>query len=315
MFKIKLHFQQLKNKIFLKKRGEKTSKTVDTSSLVWILFRMFSKMVILVFFGALILFPFYYMIAVSLMDNDVFTKTSEFHLVPKKLHWSNFTEAFQEGYWQAVMYSFLIASVSIVLKLIITLMMGYAFSMRKWWGKKLLWYFFLALLFIPEVALMSGQYKMIVKLEWHYGSRVLIGLFIPFIASVFSALMFKNAFETIPDMTKKACMIDGVTGIRYFVKVALPLITPTIWVVTILTAFAAWNSYMWPSLLLQGHDIQLIPTWVFKTGVGIGKESRLIFTIRMAGAVLAIVPMFIVFALMKNKIMNAVSRQGNAIKG
>ena len=318
MFKIKLFIQSLLNKRGLTKVSEKTSKQVDTSNAWWIITRLILKMFILIFFGAIVLFPFYYMIAVSLMDNDQFTAPVGNHISPEGgLHWGNFTDAFQEGYWKAIMYSFLITTISIILKLVVTLMMGYAFSMKTWFGKKILWILFLALMFLPEVALISGQYKMMVKLNWHTGLNVIAGLFVPFVASVFSAMMFRNAFEAIPDMTKKAAMIDGVVGIKYFVKVALPLITPTIWTVSILTAFAAWNSYMWPALLLQGQDIQTIPTWVFTTGRGVdlGGAPRLLYTVRMAGTVLAIIPMFIAFIFMRGRIMKTISRQGSAIKG
>ena len=316
MFRQRLKLQRRINKRKLTKKSEFTSKQVDTSAAWWIVTRLLLKLFILVFFGALILFPFYYMISVSLMGEDTYQKTSETHLVPKGFHWGNFTRAFEDGYWKAVMYSFLITTISILLKLVVTLLMGYAFSIRKWWGKQLFWYLFLALMFLPEVALLSGQYKMMVTLKWHTGINVLIGLFVPFVASVFSAMMFRNAFESIPDMTKKASMIDNVTGAKYFIKVALPLITPTIWTVSILTAFAAWNSYMWPALLLQGQDIQTIPTWVFTTGKSIiSTDTRLLYTVRMAGTVLAIVPMFIAFIIMRGRIMKSISRQGSAIKG
>ena len=316
MFKIKLTIQRLFQKSSVNKYSEKVGKQVDTASIWWIATRMLLKLLILVFFGAIVLFPFYYMIAVSLMGESTYQSTDAVALAPKKMHWGNFTDAFQEGYWDAILYSFAITAISVVLKLVVTIMMGYAFSLKQWIGKKILWTFFLGLMFLPEVALLSGQYKMMVNLNWHTGANVIIGLFVPFVASVFSAIMFRNAFMQIPDMTKKAAMIDGATGAKYFFKVALPMITPTIWTVSILTSFAAWNSYMWPALLLQGQDIQTVPTWVFTTGRSkIADDSQLIMTVRMAGTVLAVIPMFLVFIVMRGRIMKAISRQGNAIKG
>ena len=316
MFKQKLKLQTKLNKRALSKRSDITSKQIDTSSTWWIVTRLLLKVFILVFFGAIILFPFYYMISVSLMSEDNFTKPDNVSLAPKKFHWGNFVSAFEDGYWKAVLYSFIVTTISIILKLVVTLLMGYAFSLKKWWGKRVFWYFFLALMFLPEVALLSGQYQVTVKLGWDEGMNVIIGLFIPFIASIFSAYLFRNAFEAIPEMTKKAAMIDNVTGSKYFIKVAIPLITPTIWTAVILTAFAAWNSYMWPALLLQGEDIQTIPTWVFTTGeVQRGLQTELAYTIRMAGTVLAIVPMFVGFLLMRGRIMKSISKQGSAIKG
>ena len=316
MKRFKLKKYEYLQKIQNKKKFDRVSKKVDTSSIFWIITRSILKIFSLVFFGSLILFPFYYMIVTSLISEEAFRDPSSTTLATSTPHWGNYVDAFAQGYWSAIFYSFLTTSISIVLKLIVTMALGYAFSIKRWYGKKIMWYFFLSLMFLPEVALLSGQYKMMVNLGWHYGTSVILGLFIPFVASVFSAILFRNAFEAIPDMTKKAAMIDGVVGYRYFFKVALPMITPTIWTVSILTAFAAWNSYMWPALLLQGKDIQTIPTWVFTTGhSNIADENRIIMTIRMAGTVLAIIPMFIVFLFMRTKIMKSISKQESAIKG
>ena len=235
------------------------------------------------------------------------------HFFPKEAQWGNYLDAFKDGYWKAIFYSFAMVAATVVFKIFVTILMGYAFSLKKYKGKKAIWYFFLSLMMLPEVALMSGQYQMIVKLGWQAGSGILFGLFVPFVASVFSAVMFKNAFETIPDRTKEAAMVDGATNLTYFFRVALPMIRPTTLTVIILTAFASWNSYMWPALLLQGKDIQTIPTWVFLTGRD--AQGNLIMPIRMAGTVLAILPMLIVYFGFRGRIMKAISRQGSAIKG
>ena len=296
-----------------KKSSENVASQVRSRSLGWLIFSNIMKVFILVFFGTLVLFPFYYMVTSSLMTNAEATDPKGTHLFPKDAKWGNYLDAFKDGYWQAIMYSFAIVAITVVIKIFVTVLMGYAFSLKKYRGKKLIWLFFLSLMMLPEVALMSGQYQMIVKLGWQAGSGILLGLFVPFVASVFSAVMFKNAFESIPDRTKEAAMVDGATNLTYFLKVALPMIRPTTLTVIILTAFSSWNSYMWPALLLQGKDIQTIPTWVFQTGHDVNGD--LIMPIRMAGTVLAIAPMLLVYFVFRGKIMKAISRQGSAIKG
>ncbi len=313
MLKIKLKTQQKLRTLRVKKNAENVGSQVRTKSVAWLIISNLMKVFALVFFGALVLFPFYYMIATSLMTNAEATDTVKTHIAPETPQWGNFVDAFADGYWLAILYSFLIATVTIIVKLVITILLGYAFSIKKYKGKKVVWIFFLSLMMLPEVALLSGQYQMIVKLGWYYGSNVLLGLFIPFVASVFSAVMFKNAFETIPDRTKEAAMIDGASSMGYFFRVALPMIKPTTLTVIILTAFASWNSYMWPALLLQGKDIQTIPTWVFTTGKD--ANGQLLIPIRMAGTTLAIIPMLLVYFVFRGRIMKAISRQGSVIKG
>lgn len=313
MLRTKLRLQQKLRSVRLNKNAEKVGSQVKSKSVTWLVISNLLKLFVLVFFGALVLFPFYYMVASSLMTDTEAKDTLNTHLAPESPQWGNYVDAFADGYWSAIAYSFLIASVTILVKLVITLLLGYAFSIKKYRGKKFLWMFFLSLMMLPEVALLSGQYQMIVKLKWHYGVNILLGLFIPFVASVFSAVMFRNAFEAIPDRTKEAAMVDGSSSLGYFFRIALPMIQPTTLTVVILTAFASWNSYMWPALLLQGKDIQTIPTWVFTTGKD--ADGNMVMPIRMAGTVLAILPMLIVYFGFRGRIMKAISRQGSAIKG
>ena len=322
MFKEKLKLKVKLDKRKITERVEKMSSMHKEASVAWTIISFALKMFSLIFFGALILFPFFFMISNALM-NDIETQdTLNAHVVPEHgLHWENFSRAFEDGYWSALLTTLIVTAASIVLKLILTISMGYGFSYKKWWGKKIMWYFLISLMMIPEIALVVGQYKVAVKLNMHVGDQILIAMVLPFIAHIFSAFMFRNAFEAIPNRIKEAALIDGASEFKYFWKVALPMITPTIWTVVILTAFASWNSYMWPQLLTFGlaadEKKDVLGTWLFNTGkinVG-GEQQRLLMNVRLAAAILVTVPMIIIYFAFRTKIMKAISRQGNAIKG
>ncbi|WP_246004289.1 carbohydrate ABC transporter permease [Mycoplasma todarodis] len=315
---IKLRITNFLNKRKLQKVGEATSKMPGATSIIGDLAKLMAKVTIIGIFGLLILFPFYYMISGALMSYDEISDTHQVHLAPKTPHWENFTQAFQEGYWNAILLTALVTFLSIVIKIIITLLLGYAFSLPKWRGKKAVWFFFLSIMMLPEIALMSGQYTIVTQLDWREGPMLTASLFIPFIASVFSALMLRNAFEAIPSRTKEAAMVDGCSSIKYFFRIAIPMVTPTIWTVGILTAFAAWNSYMWPALLLANSaDTQVMSTWLFTTGKSNDANDTISLypNVRLAAAALAIIPMFLLYFGMRGKIMRTISRQGSAIKG
>ncbi len=319
MSRIKLKIYNLFNKAKLKKVGEKTSKMTGASSLMGDMTKLAGKIFIICFFGLIVLFPFYYMISGALMTYDEITDKRQSHLSPSIPQWSNFKAAMASGYWRAISLTALVTFLSIVLKIFITLMLGYAFSLPKWKGKKVLWYFFLSIMMLPEIALMSGQYAMVTKMDLREGGGLTISLFLPFIASVFSALMLRNSFEAIPTRTKEASMVDGCSNFKYFFKIAIPMITPTIWTVGILTAFAAWNSYMWPALLLSNSNgsKHVMSTWLFTTGKSNDANAQISLypNIRLAAAALAILPMFMIYFVMRRRIMRTISKQGSAIKG
>ncbi|WP_337899375.1 carbohydrate ABC transporter permease [Mesomycoplasma ovipneumoniae] len=279
------------------------------------------KFIVLFFFGILIVFPFYFMLVYSLSPEEQILDTRIPVYWPNHFAWDNFVKAAQSGYFAALGITILVTLISVVAKVFFSMTFGYAFSLRKWKFKQASWVAFLSILVLPETALLIGQYRIMVMLGWNDGFQSIFALTSPFVASVFSGFMFRNAFEEIPDRIKEASMVDGCSGIRYFFKVATPMISPTIWTVGILTAFSAWNSTLWPLLILQSNsaDLTTLNTWLLQK-VGVADETAQIpggyfKNIRMAGAILTILPMFIAYFVFRKRIMSAVSRQGSTVKG
>ncbi|WP_233091240.1 carbohydrate ABC transporter permease [Mycoplasmopsis gallinacea] len=268
------------------------------------------------------------MIVNSFFSNELAEDKDVVHLIPRDLetgeihfYFENYKKAFQEGYWRALVFTAAITAASIAGKTFFSMTFGYAFSLKQWRFKNAMWYFFLALLVLPELALLSQQYTVVSKLQWKDKDdafKILVALTIPFVASVFSGFMFRNAFEAISDSVRESAKIDGASELKFFVKIAIPMVKSTIWTVAILTAFASWNSYLWPSTVFDGRtDAPVLSIWLFTTGKDTegGEVSRLFINIRMAAAVIAISPLIIVYIFIRKRIMNAISRQGVATKG
>lgn len=229
----------------------------------------------------------------------------------------------QQGYVFSFLLTFCNVLISIALKIFVTLLLGYAFSLKKWYGKEFIWSILMALLILPEVALLAGQQWVVVQMNSALKPKDGGGLFfyqlfviaVPFIASVFNALMYRNAFEAIPGRIKEVAMIDGVVGYKYLFKIAIPMVSPTTLTIVILTTLASWNSYLWPSLV-AGTDYRVMSVWLFGVGRDTTTQDERVFdNIRMAGAILVILPMFVFYFLFRKRIMAAISRQGSTIKG
>lgn len=305
------------------KAAKSVGRRVESRSLISVLLINFIKVFILLFFGMIILFPFYYMISGSLMSNNEILHSGADNigndnpvLFPDDPQWENYGKAFAEGYWKAFAFSSSIMIIQIILKISICILMGYAFGRYEFKGKKTLWALFMLTLMVPEVAIMSGQYWVSKHM---IGTSNFIGMSIclvgPFTASIFTAYLFRNGFESIDDSVKEASLIDGVSGIRFFFVIAVPMIAPIIWTQIILTALASWNSYMWPSLLLATTtDIKTIPLWLFDIGTMDELGNTWSYTeIKLAGSFLAIIPTLAFYLIFRKRINMTVS--GSANKG
>ncbi|UCP02364.1 carbohydrate ABC transporter permease [Mycoplasmopsis bovis] len=327
MFGTKLRILQWWSNIKLRKNKDTTANQVRDNSVASLVTWSFLKIAVLVFFAAIVLFPFFYMLTISVMPKEQAEELqSHFSFWPKSWEWQNYIEASHgskdsKGYWYAFWLTFANVIFSIVLKIFVTMLCGYAFSLKKWRGKEFMWGFFISLLVLPEVALLFGQYKVVISLDNQFGvlksfMGAIAMIALPFVASIFNALMFRNAFEAIPGRIKEVAMVDGAVGARYLFKIAMPMVQPTTLTIVILTTLASWNSYLWPALLFTGSNYEIMSVWLFQVGrENIDNVTRIHQNVKMAGAVLVILPMFVFYFIFRKKIMSSISRQGSAIKG
>ncbi|MFZ8147893.1 carbohydrate ABC transporter permease [Mycoplasmopsis bovis] len=327
MFGTKLRIRQWWSNIKLRKNKDTTANQVRDNSVASLVTWSFLKIAVLVFFAAIVLFPFFYMLTISVMPKEQAEELqSHFSFWPKSWEWQNYIEASHgskdsKGYWYAFWLTFANVIFSIVLKIFVTMLCGYAFSLKKWRGKEFMWGFFISLLVLPEVALLFGQYKVVISLDNQFGvlksfMGAIAMIALPFVASIFNALMFRNAFEAIPGRIKEVAMVDGAVGARYLFKIAMPMVQPTTLTIVILTTLASWNSYLWPALLFTGSNYEIMSVWLFQVGrENIDNLTRIHQNVKMAGAVLVILPMFVFYFIFRKKIMSSISRQGSAIKG
>ena len=321
MLRLKLFIASLRSEKTLNKRKEVVLRMTRSESPQILILKWFLKTATILFFGGLIIFPFIFMIFTSLMPQDqVYGNPDAPGLIPDSYNWSNFAKSMADGYWFALLNTILVAALSISLQIIVSMLMGYGLAFKKFHGKKIIWYFLLSLLMLPQIALIVGQYVMVVRLGIQTGFASILAMVLPYAASIFSGYMFKNAFEAIPLRTKEAALLDGIGDFKFFAKIAMPMATPTAWTVGILTAFASWNAYMWPALLSVGaSDFRtVLGIWLFDTGKiydDSGSSLGVVMNLRMAAAIIVMAPLFIIYFAFRKRIMDAVAKRGSAIKG
>ncbi|WP_322958235.1 carbohydrate ABC transporter permease [Mycoplasmopsis felis] len=340
MFELKLKLHKILINKKLSRSQEKVSSQVIDSNPFSVFLSAASKLLVLCFFGVVILFPFFLMISISFMTDDEaqglsnnFRILSDFETGSTYYSgegldvrpWADvvqntYARALTSGYWKSVGITSLNVIVSVILKVLLTFLMGYAFSLRSWKVKGFVWFVALSLLVLPEVALLSGQYTVVIRTGLRSNLfTIVLAISLPFVSSIFNTVMYKNAFEAIPGRIKEVSLVDGAGGFKYLFKVAFPMVVPTTLTIVILTALASWNSYLWPSLILGSRsEYELISTWLFKAGLNPDDpdSNQAVFTnIKMAAAMAVIAPLFIFYLVFRKRIMGAISRQGSTIKG
>lgn len=258
------------------------------------------------------LFPFYWMINTSLKSMDEYLRITP-TFFPESMAWDNYRAAFEADYFARDMLNTLIVAVtSTGLSMVVIILAAFAFARLEFKGKNLVFTILLATMMVPGELFTISNFATVTTLKWTNSYTVLI---VPFLVSIFYVYLLRNAFMQIPDSLYYAAKVDGTSDLKYLTKVMIPLASPTITSIVILKVMGAWNSYIWPRLVNQDKNFQLISNWL--TGgfnIEDGQYKGLTnFPMKMAGVFLVSLPLIIIFIFFRKYIMKGVSKSG--IKG
>lgn len=269
----------------------------------------FFRYLFLILIAVAVLFPFYWMIISSLKTVTEYSDPVP-TFWPKQVLWSNYVQAFSVGNLGTLFKNTVIVGlVSTILSLVITVLAAFAFARLEFKGKNILFAGLLATMMIPGEMFTISNYVTVVKFGW---LNTYTALIVPFLVSVFYIYLLRQNFMQIPNELYLAAKVDGTSDLKYLWKVMIPLALPTLISITILKMMGAWNSYIWPRLVANGLDHQLVSNGL-RNAFTDASSGQTNYPVQMAAVVIVSAPLFLVFVFLRKYIMKGVSRSG--IKG
>lgn len=284
--------------------------------------------ILLIFAAILAILPFYYMIIGSFMqEND---------LISGKL-WPEAGSFFQNiadnyrntldrfNYFAYIGNTLTVAFSTTALMLFITIITAFAFSRLQFRGRDVLFSILLATMMIPGEMMVISNYITFSNLEFIYREQTRFQAYavmvLPFITSVFYIYLLRQNFKQIPNELYLAAKVDGKSDWDYLWKVMVPLSSPTLITITILSIIGSWNAYVWPQLAVSAsknsEDYWLISVALRGTEKLALEDPNGImitqFSWQMVASVLTVVPLLILFIIFRKYIMRGTGRAG--IKG
>jgi len=173
-------------------------------------------------------------------------------------------------------------------RLLLAILTAYAFSWLEFPGRDKIFILYLATMMIPFHVRLVPMFLIMRALRWLDTYYVLI---IPGLFSVYAAFLLRQFFLGIHRDLIDAATIDGCNSWTILWRIVVPLSTPAIGALGIFTFLDEWNSFMWPLIMTSSNKMRVIPV-----GLAFLQDQYYTdYTILMAGAVLALVPVIIVF--------------------
>lgn len=249
------------------------------------------------------IYPFIWMIGAALAPMHELDKMT---LWPAHPTWSNFALLFQKiPIGRSFVNSILAAALTTALVLLTGSMVGYALARMQFKGRQLIFYVLVFTMSLPFQITLIPNYITMVNLRLVDTYVVLV---IPFAVSAFAVLMFRQAFQGLPQALIDAARLDGCHEFSIIFRVLWPNIKPTIVTVAILSFIGSWNEVLWPLISVRNEKLMTMPLLVTLFAVGGRADSQL--GVKIAAAVLLAVPVMIAFLFFQRHFVQSMASTG-----
>jgi len=215
--------------------------------------------------------------------------------------------------------SVMISVVTVAVGILINSMAAFALSRMRWRGRRVVLAAIIATLIVPFETFALPMVWWVNKLPWLEVNGFNLTLtegwldtyqvqILPFVANAFSIYLFYQYFSSIPVELDEAARMDGAGWFGIYRRVVMPLSGPAIATVAILTFLPAWNSYLWPLMVVQSEELRPVMVGIqyfFQLNVSWGQI--------MAYASMITVPVLVLFVAFQRAFIGSIASAG--VKG
>ncbi len=262
--------------------------------------------ILLIVIGLFFVYPFLWMASMSLRPLVDALSFEPGLLVPDP-RWENYIYAWKQAQishyvGNSVKYSVLV----LTLQYITIIPSAFAFATMEFKGKKLLWA-------VKYLGMMLPSEATLIPVYFFYSKLGLVdtwgGLILPSLFNMFGIYMFMNAIKQIPKEVIESARMDKAKNLGIMVKIIIPMILPVIITHLLVTFISNWNEYFWVLMMTNSEKIRTLP--VALRGLIQSDDSVPEWNVVMAGTMIQIAPIMLIYIFASKQVKNAIVRGHN----
>jgi multiple sugar transport system permease protein len=260
----------------------------------------------LIIAAATMLIPFLWMVSTSLKTNQyVLSMPPEFF--PKNPTLDSYSQLLELLPFDRMILNSLLVAISVTIGQVISgSMAAYVFSRLEFRRKNALFLIYLATMMVPSQVTIVPLFILMRYLGWINTYQAIIS---PMVFTAFGTFLLRQSFLTIPKDLEEAAFIDGASHWTVFWKIIMPVSKPALATLSVFAFMQAWNAYLWPLFVTNDEKIMTLPV-----GLALLHGRYLTqWNLVMAGAVVTIIPMLIIYLVAQEYFVKGVVTSG--IKG
>lgn len=258
---------------------------------------------LLILFSVVMVAPFVLMVWVSLLPPEAFLRRD---FSPANFTLANYPETFRAvPFGRYYLNSIIVTVATVFLRLLVGSLAAFGFARLRFRGRDTLFTAFLATLMIPAAVTLIPRFLIVKELGWY---NEYAGLVVPGIFSALAIFLMRQYYRGIPLDYDEAARMDGASSLRIWWQVIVPLSTPVLGTLLILSYNEVWNDFLWPLVMTSTNEMRTIPIGL---SYFVGQFSTA-WHLLMAGGVIALLPILIVYMLAQNSFVRGIALTGLA---
>lgn len=225
--------------------------------------------------------------------------TMDLEILPEGLNLQNYQIAMTTvPFGQFFLNSAIVTAAGASVKVVLAILTAYALVFVRFPFKNAIFMLILVALMVPPQVSILPNYILISGMG---GKNTLWGIILPGLGTAFGTFLLRQHFLTLPNSILESAEIDGAGHWRRLWRIVVPISVPSIATVALVTIVSEWNEYIWPLIITDRPDTMTLPVGL--TLLQNSESNASGWGILMAGAVLVIVPILIVFAALQRYIV------------
>lgn len=251
----------------------------------------------------LFVLPILWMTTTSFQAGEkMFQLTTEW--IPSVWHPENYSNALAHApFARYFLNSGIVSLVVMAGNVVFGTLAGYGLAKFRFRGDRLVLLLILSTLMLPLEVTLVPTFLVVHAFDWLNTYQGLAG---PLLIDAFGVFLMRQSIISIPADYLEAARIDGAGELRILWQVIVPQCKPALAILAIFSFRDSWDQYLWPLTVVSVDSLRTYPLGLVQFGEDYGNPP----TEQMAIAVLATIPVFLLFALLQRSV-----RQGFGLSG
>ncbi|MCF7933228.1 MAG: carbohydrate ABC transporter permease [Spirochaetia bacterium] len=249
--------------------------------------------------------PFLWMLSTSFKAREAI-HTIPIRWIPKEPSVEAYTQIFKlsnVNFVRSIFNSFYVSIMLTIIPLLTSAMAAFAFAKLEFKGKHALFSVFLFTMMLPGTITMIPNFITLKTLGLLNSYSALL---LPALCNAFAIFFIRQNMMRISNIYIEAAVIDGASLYRIFWTLMLPLTKPVLFTMGLFNFMGAWNSFLWPLIVLSNRN-----KWTLQLGLGnMGTQFGNYQHYLMAGSLISIVPIVIVYIIAQKYVEEGLATGG-----